>query len=131
MTKIDFIYFDAGGGHRSAATALKSVIEQQGRPWEIRLVNLQEVLDPLDVFRKLTGIRLQDIYNLMLAKGWTLGRAGVSRKHALSIVNRGGATASEILAAARTIRDGVRDRLGVTLEPEPVLVGASGEDHDL
>src|SRR5882762_10334034 len=75
MTKIDFIYFDAGGGHRSAATALKSVIEQQGRPWEIRMVNLQEVLDPLDVFRKVTGIRLQDIYNLMLAKGWTLGSA--------------------------------------------------------
>jgi UDP-N-acetylmuramate dehydrogenase len=64
-------------------------------------------------------------------KGWTLGRAGVSRKHALAIVNRGGATASEILAAARAIRDGVRDRLGVTLEPEPVIVGGSGEDGDL
>ena len=56
-------------------------------------------------------------------RGWTLGRAGVSRKHALAIVNRGGATAAEILAAARTVRDGVRDRLGVTLEPEPVMVG--------
>jgi UDP-N-acetylmuramate dehydrogenase len=56
-------------------------------------------------------------------RGWTLGRAGVSRKHALAIVNRGGATAAEILAAARAVRDGVRDRLGVTLEPEPVLVG--------
>ena len=75
MKKIDFIYFDAGGGHRAAATALKSVIDEQARPWEIRLVNLQEVLDPLDVFRKITGIRLQDIYNLMLAKGWTLGSA--------------------------------------------------------
>ncbi|HEY4363487.1 MAG TPA: galactosyldiacylglycerol synthase [Bryobacteraceae bacterium] len=75
MTKIDFIYFDAGGGHRAAATALKSVIEQQSRPWEIRLVNLQEILDPLDVFRKVTGIRLEDLYNQMLAKGWTLGAA--------------------------------------------------------
>src|SRR5690606_29251119 len=35
----------------------------------------QEVLDSLDVFRKVTGIRLEDIYNLMLAKGWTLGSA--------------------------------------------------------
>src|SRR4051812_8440778 len=70
---IDFIYFDAGGGHRAAATALKAVVEQQQRPWNIRLVNLQEVLDPLDVFRKVTGIRLQDIYNLLLQKGWTLG----------------------------------------------------------
>jgi 1,2-diacylglycerol 3-beta-galactosyltransferase len=75
VTKIDFIYFDAGGGHRAAATALKSVIEQQSRPWEIRLVNLQEILDPLDVFRKVTGIRLEDLYNQMLAKGWTLGAA--------------------------------------------------------
>src|SRR6185369_18058825 len=73
MTKIDFIYFDAGGGHRAAATALKSVIDEQARPWNIRLVNLQEVLDPLDIFRKITGIRLQDIYNLLLQKGWTLG----------------------------------------------------------
>ena len=37
------------------------------------MVNLQEVLDALDLFRKLTGLRLQDIYNLMLKKGWTLG----------------------------------------------------------
>lgn len=75
MTKIDFIYFDAGGGHRAAATALKTVIEDQKLPWEVRLVNLQEVLHPLDIFRKTTGIRLEDIYNLMLARGWTLGSA--------------------------------------------------------
>jgi hypothetical protein len=71
--KIDLIYFDAGGGHRSAALALQSVVAAQNRPWRLRLVNLQEVLDSLDVFRKLTGIRLEDIYNLALAKGWTLG----------------------------------------------------------
>jgi 1,2-diacylglycerol 3-beta-galactosyltransferase len=73
MKKLDFIYFDAGGGHRAAANALKQVIEQQGRPWEIQLVNLQEVLDEIDVFRKVTRVRLQDLYNLMLKKGWTLG----------------------------------------------------------
>jgi UDP-N-acetylmuramate dehydrogenase len=60
-------------------------------------------------------------------KGWGDGRAGVSRKHALALVNRGGATARELLACARTIRDGVRDRFGVALEPEPVLVGCSWE----
>jgi 1,2-diacylglycerol 3-beta-galactosyltransferase len=58
VTKIDFIYFDAGGGHRAAATALKSVIEEQGTPWEVRMVNLQEALHSLAVFRKVTGIRL-------------------------------------------------------------------------
>jgi len=75
LKRLDFVFFDAGGGHRSAANALKAVIEQQRRPWEIRLVNLQEILDPLDIFRKYTGIRMQDVYNLMLQKGWTLGSA--------------------------------------------------------
>jgi len=79
VTKIDFIYFDAGGGHRSAATALKSVIDGQGREWEVRLVNLQEVCDSLDVFKKVTGIRLEDIYNSLLAKGMTLGSAQMLR----------------------------------------------------
>ena len=84
MPVIDFIFFDAGGGHRSAANALKSVIEQQNRPWTVRLVNLQEVLDALDIFRKYTGIRLEDVYNLMLAKGWTLGsRQGLKLMHGI------------------------------------------------
>jgi UDP-N-acetylglucosamine:LPS N-acetylglucosamine transferase len=75
LKRIDFIYFDAGGGHRSAALALQQVIAQQGRPWEIRMVNLQEQLDNVDIFRRVTGIRLQDYYNLLLKKGWTLGSA--------------------------------------------------------
>jgi 1,2-diacylglycerol 3-beta-galactosyltransferase len=70
---VDFIYFEAGGGHKAAATALQAVMAAEGYEWDIRLVNLQEVLDPLDIFRKITRIRLQDIYNRMLAKGWTLG----------------------------------------------------------
>ena len=73
LTKVDFIFFDAGGGHRAAANALRTVMESQARPFEIRMVNLQETLDSLDVFRKVTGLRLQDLYNLMLKKGWTLG----------------------------------------------------------
>lgn len=73
MKKVDFVFFDAGGGHRSAALALKAVIEQQQRPWQVRLVNLQEVLSPLDIFRKYLGIRMEDVYNKILAKGWTLG----------------------------------------------------------
>lgn len=69
------MYFDAGGGHRSAAVALQSVIAAEGYRWNVRLVNLQEALDSLDIFRKITRIRLQDIYNSLLAKGWTLGSA--------------------------------------------------------
>jgi UDP-N-acetylglucosamine:LPS N-acetylglucosamine transferase len=75
MRKLHLVFFDAGGGHRAAANALALAIAGQHRPWDIRLVNLQELLDELDVFRKLTGIRLEDIYNLLLRKGWTLGSA--------------------------------------------------------
>jgi hypothetical protein len=79
MKRIDLVFFDAGGGHRAAANALRQVIEAEGWPWEIRVVNLQELLDPLDIFRKITRIRLQDIYNLMLRKGWTLGSPQLTR----------------------------------------------------
>lgn len=71
--KLQFLYFDAGGGHRAAATALKAVIEQQQRPWDVELVNIQEVLEPLDIFRRYLRIRMEDVYNLLLRKGWTLG----------------------------------------------------------
>ena len=46
---VSLIFFDAGGGHRNAATALQVQIERQGLPFEVTLVNLQEVLDPLDI----------------------------------------------------------------------------------
>lgn len=83
---LDLVYFDAGGGHRSAALALQSVIASEGYTWEVRLANLQEILDPLDIFRKITGVRLQDIYNLLLAKGWTLGSGYLL--HAMHLVIR-------------------------------------------
>jgi UDP-N-acetylmuramate dehydrogenase len=56
-------------------------------------------------------------------KGYGSGAAGVSSKHTLALTNRGGATTADLLALAREIRSGVRDRFGVTLENEPDLVG--------
>lgn len=73
MPIFDVIFFDAGGGHRAAATALKLICEQQSRPWQVRLVHLQDILAPVDVFRKVLRIDLQEIYNQMLRRGWTLG----------------------------------------------------------
>lgn len=73
MRTVDLIYFDAGGGHRAAATALQHAIRASGLPLEPRLIHLQDILAPIDVFRKVTRIDLQEIYNLMLRKGWTLG----------------------------------------------------------
>lgn len=76
-----------------------------------------------------------------LAAGWLVERAGfgkgypapdpggreapcrLSTKHALAVTNRGGATSADVIALARTVRDGVHDVFGITLQPEPVLLG--------
>lgn len=55
-------------------------------------------------------------------KGKSLGRAGVYPKQALVLVNNGGADGAEVLALARAIQHDVRERFGVLLEPEPVMV---------
>jgi UDP-N-acetylmuramate dehydrogenase len=60
-----------------------------------------------------------------LAKGYQRGNVGLSSRHTLAIVNRGGAAASEVVALAREVRDRVHDRFGVTLVPEPVFVNIS------
>ena len=57
------------------------------------------------------------------ARGYARGRAAISGKHTLALVNRGGATTVELMALAREIATGVQDRFGVALHPEPVLVG--------
>jgi UDP-N-acetylmuramate dehydrogenase len=57
------------------------------------------------------------------ARGYESGRAGISTKHTLALVNRGGATTAELMALAREIAGGVRATFGVSLTPEPVLVG--------
>jgi hypothetical protein len=72
---VDLVYINAGGGHRAAALALDAVIREQGLPWNVRLVNLFEVLDPRDVFGKATGMKPEQYYNARLARGWTLGLA--------------------------------------------------------
>jgi UDP-N-acetylglucosamine:LPS N-acetylglucosamine transferase len=70
---IDFIYIDSGGGHRAAANALMEVIRRQQRPWNIRMLSIQDLLNSIDVIRKSTGIQFQEVYNIMLRHGWTLG----------------------------------------------------------
>jgi hypothetical protein len=79
MKKLHILFHDAGGGHRNAAVALKAMVEQQQRPWQVELVQFQELTDKLDVFRKLTGIRIQEQYNMLLQNGWTLGSAYLLR----------------------------------------------------
>jgi UDP-N-acetylmuramate dehydrogenase len=57
------------------------------------------------------------------AKGYGQGAAAISRKHALAIVNRGGATAADIIALRDVIQARVLAKFGIALESEPVLVG--------
>jgi UDP-N-acetylmuramate dehydrogenase len=56
-------------------------------------------------------------------KGFSRGPVGISRRHSLAIVNRGGATAADILALKNEVQAGVRDKFGIELTPEPVFVG--------
>ena len=73
-----------------------------------------------------------------LAAGWLVERAGfgkgypgdgararLSTKHALALTNRGDATTEDVIALARTVRDGVRTTFGIDLTPEPILIGAA------
>jgi UDP-N-acetylmuramate dehydrogenase len=102
---------------------------------------------PPEVYERLAG-RVEGPFphypapdGVKLAAGWLVERAGfgkgypdpdpggleapcrLSTKHALALTNRGGATAEDVIALARTVRDGVRDVFGITLKPEPVLLG--------
>ncbi len=74
-----------------------------------------------DGFRKLPAAWL--VEHAGFTKGYTRGQAGISRKHALAIVNRGGASAAEIIALKDEIQERVLDEFGIRLEPEPVFVG--------
>ena len=73
-----------------------------------------------------------------LAAGWLVEQSGfgkgypgpagparLSTKHALAMTNRGAATSADLIALARTVRDGVRSRFGIELTPEPVLIGCA------
>jgi hypothetical protein len=85
MKKIHVVFHDGGGGHRNAAVALQTVISQQHRDWELELVQFQDLTDRLDILRKLTGIRIQQQYNIILQNGWTLGSAQLLRVLQLTI----------------------------------------------
>ena len=63
------------------------------------------------------------VENAGFTKGFTRGQVGISSKHALAIVNRGGATAAEIVSFKDEIQHRVEDAFGISLQPEPVFVG--------
>lgn len=70
--RVDLVYFNAGGGHRASALALRQAIADAGLGWDVRLINLTEVLDPNGTLRRL-AFSPEDYYNARLAHGLTLG----------------------------------------------------------
>jgi UDP-N-acetylmuramate dehydrogenase len=114
--------------------------------WSVGSFFTNPVVAP-DVYERLAGTIEGPVPHypapdgVKLAAGWLVERAGftkgypdlepsgpsapcrLSTKHALALTNRGAATTEDVLSLARTIRDGVRDVFGITLKPEPVLVG--------
>jgi UDP-N-acetylmuramate dehydrogenase len=135
------------GGVRSAVLALRAtkgmvLDEADHDTWSVGSFFTNPVVDEAHF------ARLQDAVDgpvphygapggVKLAAGWLVERAGfgkgfpgegpcrLSTKHALALTNRGGATTDDVLALARTVRDGVRAVFGVSLVPEPVLVGCA------
>lgn len=75
LPTIDLVYFNAGGGHRAAALALEASIRELAIPWQVRLVNLTDILDPKNAFKSTMGFAPEDFYNRRLAHGWTFGLA--------------------------------------------------------
>jgi UDP-N-acetylmuramate dehydrogenase len=58
-------------------------------------------------------------------RGYDRGSVGISSKHTLALVNRGGARTSDLLALARELRHGVQEAFGIALDPEPTFVGVA------
>jgi hypothetical protein len=71
LRKLTIVFHHAGGGHQSAADALQATLAGQEHPWDVSLLDIQELLDSLDLLRRATGLRIQDTYNLILRRGWT------------------------------------------------------------
>ncbi len=75
----------------------------------------------LDAQRKVSAAWL--VEHSGFSKGYALGAVGISRKHALALINRGDAKASDIVGLKDEIQHGVQEAWGIQLEPEPVFLG--------
>jgi UDP-N-acetylmuramate dehydrogenase len=131
---------------RDAVLALRGskgmVLDDADRDtWSVGSFFTNPVVDQAD-FDRLTSIVDGPVPNypapdgVKLAAGWLVEHAGFGRgfpgedasarlstKHALALTNRGNATTADVIALARTVRDGVQAAFGIILTPEPILVG--------
>jgi UDP-N-acetylmuramate dehydrogenase len=111
---------------RSAGSFFKNPIVSSTKYDEITWLAARKGTSPPPKYLAEGGVKMSAAWlveNAGFAKGYTKGGAAISRKHSLAIVNRGGATAAEIVALKEEVQRGVRDTFGIDLHPEPVLVG--------
>jgi len=111
---------------RSAGSFFKNPVLSEGQHEDLRkraeAKNLTIPSYPaLDRSKKVSAAWL--VEHSGFSRGFGSGHAGISSKHALAIVNRGGATAVEVLALKDEIQHRVEELWGIRLEPEPVFVG--------
>jgi len=113
---------------RSAGSFFKNPIVTLTKYSEISATSEREVPKFMadDVHVKIPAAWL--IENAGFHKGFTLGNAGISTRHTLALINRGGATAAEVIALKDLIRQEVAARFGIELVPEPVFVGSDEKD---
>jgi UDP-N-acetylmuramate dehydrogenase len=93
---------------------------------EAQLARLLEVAPEVPRFPARSGTKVPAAWLVEragFAKGYRQGGAAISAKHSLALTARDGGTTADLLALARSVRDGVLGRFGVLLEPEPVLIG--------
>ena len=101
---------DAGGGHRAAARALVAAAEEKDAPFRFQVESIQEILLPLDVLRRATGVSLEDAYNLILRR-----RANALMVPLLRLMHAGIRLRRGVLV--RTLRNWLRQ----TPRPEAVV----------
>lgn len=73
MPSVSIVYFDAGGGHRTTACAIREAIVIRNYGWNVELLNLGDILAPIDPFSSLFGIKIHELYNRILRTGMTAG----------------------------------------------------------
>jgi hypothetical protein len=76
---IELFYFDAGGGHRSAMTAIRDILAVRCPKWTATPVNLQKLLEPVDPMYVASGMSSERFYNNAIRRGWTRGSTAFLR----------------------------------------------------
>ncbi|MGE0493387.1 MAG: UDP-N-acetylmuramate dehydrogenase [Vulcanimicrobiota bacterium] len=125
------VYDTSDPNHRSAGSFFTNPIVEESLA---DLVDARFAEDSMPRYPAEGGVKLSAAWLIERAgfeKGFVLGEAGLSTNHVLALINRGEATAEDLLNLAKLVRRQVRERTGVTLVPEPNLLGFGAEAFEL